>query len=77
MITYFKNQIEMAESLKLKIDKYWNMGIDEDDLIKYIKQVNENNFELMFKNNDYTMAVKQKLGTKRLRLINKILERQL
>lgn len=75
MITYFKNQIEMADSLKAIIDKYWDMELNENELITYIKQVSENNDELLFKGNDYTMAIKQKLGVKRLRLINKVLER--
>ncbi|MDD4729861.1 MAG: TIGR04540 family protein [Dysgonamonadaceae bacterium] len=75
MITYFKNQIEVAEALKTVIDNYWEMKVEENDLITYIKQVGENNRDLIFKNNEYSLVVKQRLGIKRLRLVSKILDR--
>jgi uncharacterized protein (TIGR04540 family) len=75
LITYFKNQIEVAEALKTVIDNYWEMKVEENDLITYIKQVGENNRDLIFKNNEYSLVVKQRLGIKRLRLVSKILDR--
>lgn len=75
MITYFKNQIDLAESLRAVIDKYWALKIDENELIRFVRQVKENNIELLYKNDDYTTIVKQKLGIKRMRLLDKILRR--
>lgn len=76
LITYFKNQIEVAEALKTIIDNYWKMEVEEKDLITYIKQVGENNYDLLFKNNEYPLVIKQRLGIKRLRIVNKILDRE-
>ncbi|NLN14317.1 MAG: TIGR04540 family protein [Tissierellia bacterium] len=74
MITYYKNQIDLANSLKNIIDKYWAMEVDEEEFIKYLKQVAEKNKDLLYKEGDYTTTVRQKLGVKRLGLLTKILE---
>lgn len=52
------------------------MEVEEKDLITYIKQVGENNYDLLFKNNEYPLVIKQRLGIKRLRIVNKILDRE-
>lgn len=74
MITYFKNQSDLAEALKDEIDKYWAMELIESEFIEYLKQVAKNNQELLYKDDDYTTVVKQKLGIKRLGLLSKVLE---
>jgi len=74
VITYYKNQIDLANSLKNIIDKYWAMEVDEEEFIKYLKQVAEKNKDLLYKEGDYTTTVRQKLGVKRLGLLTKILE---
>lgn len=66
----------MAEALKTAIDNYWKMEVEEKDLITYIKQVSENNYDLLFKNNEYPLVIKQRLGIKRLRIVSKILDRE-
>jgi uncharacterized protein (TIGR04540 family) len=75
VITYFTTQLALTKSLLEAIDKYLNLELEETEFIKYIKQVSENNEELLFKDDDYTAIVKQKLGVKRLSLLDKILER--
>ena len=74
MITYFKSQRDLAEALNKYIDDYWSMELSEVDLIKYLKQVYENNKDKIMKDNQITAVVKQRLGKKRLELIIKILE---
>jgi len=66
----------VAEALKTVIDDYWKMKVEEKDLINYITQVSENNKDILFKNDEYPLLIKQKLGTKRLRLVSKILDRE-
>lgn len=66
----------MAEALKTVIDDYWKMKVEEKDLINYITQVSENNKDILFKNDEYPLLIKQRLGTKRLRLVSKILDRE-
>lgn len=72
--TYFKNQLDLALTLRDVIDRYWRMEIKEDEFINYIRQVDENNKEKLYKDEDYTSIVKQKLGAKRLDLIDKIIK---
>jgi uncharacterized protein (TIGR04540 family) len=66
----------VAEALKTVIDDYWKMKVEEKDLINYITQVSENNKDILFKNDEYPLLIKQRLGTKRLRLVSKILDRE-
>lgn len=74
MRTYFKSQLDLALVLKDVIDRYWEMEIPEDDFIDYISQVKENNKEKLYKDGEYTSVIKQRLGVKRLELIDKIIK---
>lgn len=73
MILYFKNQTELAEALKVLIDKYWELEIKEDELIETLGNIKENNKELIYKDGDYVAIVKQRLGVKRLRVLEIII----
>lgn len=75
MISFFKNQNDIADALKDFIDKYWAMELQESKFIEHIKQIAENNDELLFKDGEYTSVVCQKLGIKRLGLLTKILQK--
>ena len=66
MNTIFKNQIELALALRDIIDKYYEYLIPEEKLKKYLQNVAYNNSDLLFKDGDYTSAVKLKLGVKGL-----------
>lgn len=77
MITYFKNQSDLSKALKEAVDEYWALKNEEMDFISFIKQVSENNKDILFNpDGDYSTVVKQKVGIKRLRLISKVLERE-
>jgi uncharacterized protein (TIGR04540 family) len=76
LITYFKTQLDLIKALIDLIDDYWNLKINEKDFIRDIKQICKNNEELLFKDGDYVSSVKQRLGVKRLTLLDKILERE-
>lgn len=73
MRTYFRSQLDLAITLRDIIDNYWEEEIKEDDFIEYVNQVYLNNKEKLYKDGDYTSVVKQRLGLKRLELIDKIL----
>lgn len=73
--TYYKTQLDIAIALKVLVDKYWDMNLIESDFIKDVKKLAEANMELIFKENEYTSVLKQRLGTKRLALLDKILDR--
>lgn len=74
MRTYFRSQLDLAIVLKDVIDKYWDMEISEDGFIAYIIQVENNNKEKLYKDGNYTTIIKQKLGIKRLELLDKVLK---
>ena len=72
---YYKNQESVAEGLKTVVDGYWELEVSEKTLVDFIKQVTENNKELIYKDGGYTRILEQRLGQRRLNLIDKILER--
>ena len=64
MITFYKSQKDVAQALKHLIDSYWEQKIEEEDFINRLNQIIANNQDMVFKNNDFTSQVKQRLGKK-------------
>ena len=73
MITYFKSQRDLADTLIKIIDSYWSLQISEPDLIDYLNKVYENNKDKVYKQKKITSVVSQRLGKKRLNLLIQIL----
>lgn len=73
MITYFKNQRDLAQELIRIIDDYWDRGLSENDLKSFINQIIQNNREKVYKGNNFTCIIQQRLGKKRLGLLTKII----
>ena len=73
MITYFKNQKDLAQELKNIIDSYWNKQLLENEMIEKISDIVGKNRDMMFNGSEYTSVVSQRLGKKRIRMINKII----
>ena len=76
MITYFKNQRDLAQELIKIIDMYWKKELIESDMEFYIKQIVQNNNGKVYKGNEFTSIIKQRLGKKRIELISKVLEKK-
>ena len=74
MITFYKSQKDVAQALKLLIDDYWELKIEEGIFIDRLNQIITNNLDMVFKENDFTSQVKQRLGKKRTELIIKVTE---
>lgn len=74
MITFYKSQKDVAQALKHLIDNYWEQKIEEEDFINRLNQIIANNQDMVFKDNDFTSQVKQRLGKKRMKLILKVTE---
>ena len=70
---FYKTQRELGEAINKVVDSYWSDEIDENDLIKTIKYLNENNYSKMVKDKKFTTVIKQQCGKRRLEVINKIL----
>jgi uncharacterized protein (TIGR04540 family) len=74
MITFFKSQKDLAESLIELIDDYWNHELSEQDLISQINVLISKNLEKTYLDGDYTSVLKQRLGKRRIVLLDKILK---
>ena len=73
MVTYFKSQKDLAVALIQLIDNYWNYELNEENLIKQINELSTKNKEKLIVNGQYTSVLKQRLGKRRVELLNKIL----
>lgn len=71
--TFFKTQKDISEKLILIIDSYWNNEISENELLSCTNTIVENNQEIIFKENRYGSVIKQRLGKKRICLLDKVL----
>ena len=73
MNTYYKNQKELANALKTIIDAYWNNEFPESEMIQKVNEIVSKNVEKISDKNGYLSVIKQRLGIKRLELLDKIL----
>jgi len=73
MITYFKSQKDLAEALIKIIDDYWSDELGEDTLVVQINELVDKNSEKVFKLGLFTSVLTQRLGKRRIELLNKIL----
>jgi len=75
MVTYFRNQSDFAFALIEIIDSYWADKINEKELFSKVVELVDKNPEKTFRENHYTSIIKQRLGKKRIGLLDKILNR--
>ena len=71
--TFFKTQKGISEKFISIIDSYWNGEINENDFLTYISILVHNNQDIIFKENIYGAVIKQRLGKKRICLLDKVL----
>lgn len=74
MITYFKSQKDLAKALVKLIDSYWYAEINEQLFLKRINEIVSKNTEKLYSEKDYTSVIKQRLGKRRIELLDKILK---
>jgi len=74
MITYFKSQKDLANALINLIDSYWSSNINEELFLDRIKEIVTKNSEKVYSENNYTSVIKQRLGKRRIELLDKILK---
>lgn len=73
MITYFKSQKDLANALISLIDSYWNTEINEDLFLARINEIVSKNNEKVYSDNEYTSVIRQRLGKRRIELLDKVL----
>lgn len=74
MVTFFKNQKELAQALIEIIDSYWEKSLKEEEMMNKIEELVQKNREKIFTQGDYASVIKQRLGKKRLALLIKVME---
>lgn len=72
-LKYLRTQADLADALIYRIDKYWSLEMEETIFISEIKELVTMNRDLMTKDGDYTSIIRQRLGKKRLTLLEKIM----
>lgn len=74
MVTYFKSQKDLALALIQLIDNYWNNELSEENLISKLSELSAKNKEKLMVDDEYSSVVKQRLGKRRIDLLNKIIK---
>ncbi|AKG03371.1 glycosyl transferase [Salimicrobium jeotgali] len=69
-----RTQRDLAASINLVIDKYWEDSISEEDMVKLINKLYINNEEKFKKNGSYTTVLRQQCGKRRLSVVSKVLQ---
>jgi uncharacterized protein (TIGR04540 family) len=71
---FYKTQRELAVSLNVVIDAYWDNEINEETLLKTISEMYINNPNKIHKEGEFTTVLKQQCGKRRLEVIERILK---
>lgn len=71
---FYRTQRDLAVDLNKLVDSYWQEEIKENELIDGIKNLYENNYEKLLKDNQFTKVVQQQCGKRRLAVVEKVLE---
>ena len=74
MITYFKSQKDLANALINLIDSYWGSEINEELFLDRINEIVSKNNEKVYSDNEYTSVIRQRLGKRRIELLDKVLK---
>lgn len=71
---FYTSQIQVVNMIKQEINKWEEGYISDQELNVVIKKIVEINREIIYKENMMKSIVKQRLGKKRIRLIEMILK---
>lgn len=71
---FYTSQIQVVNMIKQEINKWEEGYISDQELNVVIKKIVEINREIIYKDNMMKSIVKQRLGKKRIRLIEMILK---
>ncbi|SFA93724.1 conserved hypothetical protein [Lentibacillus halodurans] len=69
-----KTQRDLAASINLVIDEYWDDSISEKEMIDMIQKLYINNEDKFKRNGKYTTVLRQQCGKRRLNVVSKVLD---
>lgn len=73
---FYKTQIEVADAIIKAIETFWSGNIDYLELEGMVEKLIDYNDELIFSGADYSFAFRKRLGKKRLRIVDKIMNKK-
>lgn len=68
-----KTQRDLAATINVVIDKYWEDGISENEMIEIVQKLYSNNESKFLKDDKFTTVLRQQCGKRRLEVISKVL----
>lgn len=68
-----KTQRDLAATINLVIDTYWEDGINESEMIEITQKLFNNNKDKFLKEGNFTTVLQQQCGKKRLKVVSKLL----
>lgn len=69
-----RSVVKLAEEIKKVIDAYWSRDVSEEQMREYVLYFAKYEKKKLFRANEYSPTIKQRVGKKRLEVINKVLE---
>lgn len=70
---FYRTQRDLALAINKVVDAYWIDEINEQDLLKNIQYLYENNYFRMLKNGEFPSVLLQQCGKRRLQIVERIL----
>lgn len=71
---YQKTQRDLAATLNLVIDTYWEDAIHENEMVELIQKLFNNNESKFFKEGNFTTVLRQQCGKRRLEVVSRVLD---
>ena len=71
---FYRTQRDLAIAINKVVDAYWIDKIDEQELVKDIQYLYENNYFRMLKNGNFPSVLHQQCGKRRLQIVERILD---
>ncbi|MDM8101341.1 TIGR04540 family protein [Oceanobacillus oncorhynchi] len=70
---YQKTQRDLAATVNLVIDTYWEDNISEDEMVESIQKLFINNESKFLKEGNFTTVLRQQCGKRRLDVVSRLL----
>lgn len=68
-----KTQRDLAATINLVIDTYWENNVSEVEMIEMIQKLYSNNQKKFLKDNKFTTVLQQQCGKRRLEVVSRVL----
>ncbi|MEW4278916.1 TIGR04540 family protein [Priestia megaterium] len=68
-----KTQRELAATINIVIDTYWEDRLSENEMIEMIQKLYRNNGSKFLKDDQFTTVLRQQCGKRRLEVVSKVL----